>query len=97
MLAEAFPVVWLSVAFAAGLVAVHNLGVTLSDVQASVDSITEQVLKSRLEVLAKIAELEAAAAAGEVVDFTELKAAVQSVDDIVADVVVADPETAVSE
>jgi hypothetical protein len=66
--------------------AVSNIrGVVVSEVQDAVDAITAQVLKSREEVLARIAELEAAVAAGEVPDFTALKEAVQSVDDIVPD------------
>lgn len=71
---------------AVGVLSTHELkGVIVSAVQDAVDSITAQVLKSKDEVLGKIAELEAAVAAGEVPDFTALKAAVQSVDDIVAD------------
>lgn len=66
--------------------AVSNIrGVVVSEVQDAVDAITAQVLKSREEVLSRIAELEAAVAAGEVPDFTALKEAVQSVDDIVPD------------
>lgn len=57
----------------------------MSEAQDAVDALTAQVVKSREEVLGKIAELEAAVAAGEVPDFTALKEAVQSVDDIVAD------------
>ena len=66
--------------------AVSNIrGVVVSEVQDAVDAITAQVLKSREEVLSRIAELEAAVASGEVPDFTALKEAVQSVDDIVPD------------
>ena len=66
--------------------AVSNIrGVVVSEVQDAVDAITAQVLKSREEALSRIAELEAAVAAGEVPDFTALKEAVQSVDDIVPD------------
>lgn len=54
--------------------------------QDTVDQLTAQVLKSKEEVLGKISDLEAQVAAGETPDFTELKAAVQGVDDIVADV-----------
>ena len=65
----------------------------MSAAQDTVDQITAQVLKSKAEVLGKIADLEAQVAAGEAPDFAELKAAVQGVDDIVADVVVpTDPE-----
>lgn len=42
-------------------------------------------VKARNEVVAEIARLEAAVANGETPDFTALKAAVQSVDDIVPD------------
>lgn len=65
----------------------------MSAAQDTVDQLTAQVLKSKEEVLGKISDLEAQVAAGETPDFTELKAAVQGVDDIVADVVVpAEPE-----
>lgn len=60
----------------------------MSAAQDTVDQLTAQVLKSKDEVLGKISELEAQVAAGETPDFTALKAAVQGVDDIVADVVV---------
>lgn len=76
----------LAAVLAVGVLSTYELkGVLVSAVQDVVDSITAQVLKSKGEVLAKIAELEAAVAAGEVPDFTALKEAVQSVDDIVAD------------
>ena len=53
---------------------------------------------SKEEVLGKISDLEAQVAAGEAPDFTELKAAVQGVDDIVADVVVpSEPEVPVEQ
>lgn len=68
----------------------------MSAAQDTVDQLTAQVLKSKDEVLGKIADLEARVAAGETPDFTELKAAVQGVDDVVADVVVpAEPEVPV--
>lgn len=68
----------------------------MSAAQDTVDQLTAQVLKSKDEVLGKIADLEAQVAAGETPDFTELKAAVQGVDDVVADVVVpAEPEVPV--
>ena len=66
--------------------------------QDTVDQLTAQVLKSKEEVLGKISDLEAQVAAGETLDFTELKAAVQGVDDIVADVVVpSEPEVPVEQ
>lgn len=58
---------------------------TMSEVQDAVDALTAQVLKSRDEVLTEIASLEAQVANGVEPDFTALKAAVQSVDDIVPD------------
>jgi hypothetical protein len=67
------------------LTGIRLRGVIVSEAQDAVDALTAQVVKSREEVLGKIAELEAAVAAGEVPDFTALKEAVQSVDDIVAD------------
>jgi hypothetical protein len=66
----------------------------MSAAQDTVDQLTAQVLKSKDEVLGKIADLEAQVAAGEAPDFTELKAAVQGVDDVVADVVVPAEPTA---
>ncbi len=59
--------------------------------QDTVDQITEQLGKVSGEILGKIAELEAAVAAGEPADFTALKAAVDSLDAIVPDPVV-EPE-----
>jgi hypothetical protein len=77
---------------AVGVLSTHELkGVIVSAAQDVVDQVTAQVLKAKEEVLAKIAELEAAAAAGEVLDFTALKDAVQSVDDIVPDAPVEPP------
>lgn len=77
-----------------GAVAVIYLRrIIMSAAQDTVDQLTAQVTKSKEEVLGKIADLEAQVAAGETPDFTELKAAVQGVDDIVADVEVpAEPE-----
>lgn len=60
--------------------------------QDTVDQLTAQVLKSKEEVLGKISDLEAQVAAGETPDFTELKAAVQGVDDLVPDAPVDTPE-----
>ncbi|WP_196249889.1 hypothetical protein [Rhodococcoides fascians] len=59
----------------------------MSAAQDTVDQLTAQVTKTKDEVLGKIADLEAQVAAGETPDFTELKAAIQGVDDIVPDAV----------
>lgn len=61
-------------------------GTIMSEVQDAVDALTAQVVHVRDEVTAAIADLEAQIAAGVAApDLTALKAAVQSVDDIVAD------------
>lgn len=59
--------------------------------QDTINEITTQLAKSGTEIVGKIADLEAAVAAGETPDFTELKAAAQSLDDIVPDAVVVEP------
>ena len=59
--------------------------------QEAVNAIVAQVKKGTAEVVAKIAELQAAADAGQPVDLTELAAAAQALDDIVADAPVVEP------
>ena len=87
----------LGIAVLIGAVAVIYLRrIIMSAAQDTVDQLTAQVLKSKDEVVGLIADLEAQVAAGEAPDFTALKAAVQGVDDIVADVVVpVEPEAPV--
>ena len=63
-------------------------GVIVSEVQDAVDVLTAQVTKSYSEIVSAIAELEAREPS---VDLSALKAAVQSVDDIVADAPVEEP------
>jgi predicted negative regulator of RcsB-dependent stress response len=60
----------------------HLQGVIAMSAQDSVNEITAQIKKGTGEVVGKIAELEAA---NPEVDFSELKAAAQALDDVVAD------------
>jgi hypothetical protein len=53
--------------------------------QESADQITAQLRKVGVEFTTKIDELEAKVAAGEPVDFTELRGVAQQLDDIVPD------------
>lgn len=67
-------------------------------VQEAVNEIVAQVKKGTGEVVAKIAELQAKVDAGEPVDLSELAAAAQALDDIVADApVVVEPEPVVEQ
>lgn len=63
----------------------------MSAAQDVVDQVTEQLTKAKGEVLAKIAELEDAVAAGQTPDFTALKAAAQGLDDVVPDAPAEEP------
>ena len=60
----------------------------MSALQQQIDAITAQNEKSRLEIIAKIDELQAKIDAGETVDLTALRASVQGIDDIVPDATV---------
>lgn len=60
----------------------------MSEIQAAVDAVTEQLDKAKGEILDQIEILEAAVAAGAVPDLSALKAAAQALDDIVPDEVV---------
>lgn len=53
--------------------------------QAQIDALTAQIGKVRAEIIAKIVELQAQIDAGEPVDLTALKAAVQGIDDLNVD------------
>lgn len=61
---------------------VHIMGA----IQDAVDQIAAQLAKSKAEVVATIADLEANIAAGETPDLTALKAAAQALDDLIPDV-----------
>lgn len=86
------PVATVLVLAAIGVVGVLSTfeikGAVMSAAQDVVDQVTAQVEKSKSEVLAKIAELEAREPS---VDFSALKASVQGLDDIVPDAVVEPP------
>lgn len=56
--------------------------------QDTVNEIQAQLSKASAEIVGKISDLEAAVAAGEVLDFSGLKAAAQALDDVVPDPVV---------
>lgn len=56
-------------------------------VQDAIDTITTQLGKAKDEILDKIADLEAAIAAGETPDLGPLVAAAQALDDVVPDAV----------
>lgn len=60
---------------------VHIMGA----IQDAVDQIAAQLAKSKAEVVATIADLEAKIAAGETPDLTALKAAAQALDDVIPD------------
>ena len=64
----------------------------MSEIQAAVDAVTDQLGKAKDEILDQIEVLEAAVAAGEAPDLSALKAAAQALDDIVPDEVVVVPE-----
>ena len=65
-------------------------GFGMSEVQAAVDAVTAQLGRAKDEILGEIAKLEAAVASGEKPDLSGLIAAAQSLDDVVADAVVAE-------
>lgn len=71
-----------------------TLGGVMSEIQAAVDAVVDQLSKAKGEIVSEIAKLEAAVVAGEPVDLTALKDAAQALDDVVVDVPVADAETA---
>ena len=60
-------------------------------VQDAVDAVAVQLVKAKNEILSLVADLEAQLAAGEVPNLDALKAAAQSLDDIVVDVPVEEP------
>jgi hypothetical protein len=70
---------------------IDRLGRKMSEVQDAVDAIVVQLGKAKDEILAEIANLEAQIAAGEAPDLTALKAAAQSLDDVVPDAPVEPP------
>lgn len=70
----------------------HLRKVITVSAQDTVNALAAQVRKGISEVTGKIAELQAAADAGQPVDLTELAAAAQALDDIVADAPVVEPE-----
>ena len=55
-------------------------------VQDAVDQVAAQLAKAKAEIVAKVADLEAQVAAGEIPDLTALKEAAQALDDVVLDV-----------
>lgn len=57
----------------------------MSEAQDAVDAVATQLGKAKDEILSKIADLETQVAAGEAPDLTALKAAAQSLDDVVPD------------
>lgn len=68
----------------------------MSEVQSVVDGITAQLVKVREEVVAEIAKLEEALAAGVAPDLSGLKAAADALDAVVPDAVV-EPEVPAEE
>lgn len=65
---------------------------TREENQANIDALTAQAEKGKQEILDQVAKLEEAAAAGQELDFTALRAAVQGIDDLNPDAVT-EPET----
>lgn len=59
--------------------------------QDAVDAVSVQLGKAKAEIVSKIADLETQVANGETPDLTALKAAAQSLDDVVPDPVVEEP------
>lgn len=66
---------------------VLRMGKMMGASQEAVNAVVEQLGKAKAEILAEIASLEAAVAAGEPVDLSALVAAAQGLDDIVPDAV----------
>lgn len=62
--------------------------IIMSEAQAAVDQVVEQLGKAKDEIVGEIAKLEEQVAAGQPVDLTALKAAAQALDDVVSDPVV---------
>jgi len=60
-------------------------------IQDAVDAVAVQLVKAKNEILSLVADLEAQLAAGEVPNLDALKAAAQSLDDIVVDVPAEEP------
>lgn len=58
---------------------------TQAENQAAIDAVAVQVAKTKTEILAQIAALEAAANAGQALDFGALRTEVQALDDLNAD------------
>ena len=74
-----------SALFGVGYLFLEMKEVVMSEVQNAVDAVVAQLGKAKEEIVAEIAGLEAAVAAGEVPDLTSLKAAAQALDDVVVD------------
>ena len=60
----------------------------MSEQQAQIDALAEQLGKAKAEIIAQVEALQAQIDAGGVVDLTALKAAVQGIDDLNPDAVV---------
>jgi hypothetical protein len=60
----------------------------MSEQQAQIDALAEQLGKAKAEIIAQVEALQAQIDAGGVVDLTALKAAVQGIDDLNPDVAV---------
>lgn len=63
----------------------------MTEQQAQIDDLAAQLAKAKTEIIAKIDDLQAQIDAGEPVDLTALKAAVQGIDDLNPDAI-EDPE-----
>lgn len=63
----------------------HLRGVIAMSSQDAVNAVVAQIRKGTAEVVGRIADLQAQVDAGQPVDLTELAAAAQALDDIVAD------------
>ena len=65
---------------------------TQTENQARLDAVADRQDKALAEITAGIAELKAAAAAGQVLDFTRVEGGAQLLDDLHADAPVVEPE-----
>lgn len=59
----------------------------MSEQQEQIDALAAQLAKAKTEIIAKIDDLQAQIDAGEPVDLTALKAAVQGIDDLNPDAI----------
>lgn len=86
-------------AILAGILLTRKLtrGEIMSDLQAAIDAVTEQLAHAKFEIVNEIQRLEAQIVAGETPDLTALKAAAQALEDVVVDVEAPAPDVPVED